>query len=46
MAKKEKQIIPAPSDAEKWIDPDVFKWKGKLWRVLPDMRIVLERGGK
>ena len=32
--------IPDTSLAEKWIDSETFLYKGKVWKVLPDGKIV------
>lgn len=31
---------PDSSDAEEWIDPDVFKYDGKLWGITASFKVV------
>lgn len=39
--------IPDTSHAESWLTPDVFKYKGQSYRVMPDMKVVkLPANGK
>jgi hypothetical protein len=42
MVKHSKKIdIPTTADAEKWLDPDHFIYKGKTW-VVKNNRVVKE----
>lgn len=38
------KIIPDTTQAEKWITPFVFLFKGKYWEIKPDGEIVLIGG--
>lgn len=38
--------IPDTSEAESWVDPDVFRWNGQLWRILINGQVVKEKNGK
>ncbi len=33
--------IPDTTQAEKWIDDETFEFEGKIYRVLPDGKIIL-----
>ena len=37
---KSKVDLPSGVDAEKWIDPDTFLYKGEYYRITPDIKIV------
>ena len=40
MKNREVEIIPDTAMAEQWIDPDTFKFEGKLYRVMPTGKVV------
>lgn len=37
---KIKNQLPSASDAEKWVNPDMFVYKGKLYAITPDFKVV------
>ena len=40
MAKQiKKEDIPTSANAEEWLDPDHFIYKGKVWIIKPDFII-------
>jgi len=43
-----KPYTPDSSHAESWLTPDVFKYKGKSYQIMPDMKVenLPRNGGK
>lgn len=35
-----REFMPDGSDAERWIDPDTFIYKGDIYRLNPDFSIT------